>query len=93
MSSSSGGDVQVEMFTTVSPQIGKRFLTFISVFHTIFMLDFCSTLSFIVIFPFLFTIFPSPPFGPFWQNMSDLFHVHPYMDEHCFSVKERTPSH
>ena len=79
------------MFTTVSLQIVKRFPSFISVFHKIFMLDFCPTLSFIVIFPSLFTIFSSPPFGPLWQNMSALFHVHLYIDEHCFNVSKGHP--
>lgn len=58
------------------------------------MLDFCPNASFIVIFPFLFTIFISPPFGPLWQNTSALFpcsSLHPYMDEHCFSVSKGHP--
>lgn len=83
--------VQVEMFTVVSLQIGKRFPSFISVFHKTLMLDLCPAPSFIVIFPCLFSIFTSPPFGPLWQSMSALLHAHPYMDEHCFSVSKGQP--
>lgn len=36
----------------------------------------------------LSTILISSSFGPLWQNMSAISHVHPYMDEH---IKENYP--
>lgn len=46
--------------------MAKRFPFVASLFHKIFLSDFCPPPSFIVIFPFILSIISSPPFGTFW---------------------------
>lgn len=67
--------------------------TFISVFPKTLMLAFSPAPSFLVIIPFLFTIFISSSFGPLWQNMSAISHVHPYMDEHVRENHSQVDEH
>lgn len=82
ISGSSGRGVQV----CISRQ--AQVPTFKSLFPKTLMLVCSPAPSFLFIIPFLFIIFISSSFGPLWQNMSAISHVHPYMDEH---VRESHP--